>query len=51
MSKKIKKKLKQLCYTHIRQPYEVSSLKKIAKNDLLIIDDCAEAIEQNIKAK
>ena len=34
------------------QPYEISSLKKIAKkNNLLIIDDCAEAIEQNIKAK
>ena len=27
------------------QPYEISSLKKIAKkNNLLIIDDCAEAI-------
>ena len=34
------------------QPYEISSLKKIAKkNNLLIIDDCAEAIGAKYKGK
>ena len=28
------------------EPYENSSLKKLQKNNLLIIDDCAEAIGQ-----
>lgn len=53
VQKKITKKTKAIMPVHIYgQPYEISSLKKIAKkNNLLIIDDCAEAIGAKYKGK
>ena len=53
VQKKLTKKTKAIMPVHIYgQPYEISSLKKIAKrNNLLIIDDCAEAIGAKYKGK
>jgi perosamine synthetase len=53
VQKKLSRKTKAIMPVHIYgQPYEISSLKKIAKkNNLVIIDDCAEAIGAKYKGK
>ena len=53
VQKKLSRKTKAIMPVHIYgQPYEISSLKKIAKkNNLIIIDDCAEAIGAKYKGK
>jgi perosamine synthetase len=53
VKKKLTKKTKAIMPVHIYgQPYEILSLKKIAKKkNLVIIDDCAEAIGAKYKGK